>query len=60
MTRIFPMTATAVDFPEHVEKIFSWLTLPSVIIRILGDALPSFNEVALIPVAIKHDPDSFG
>jgi len=60
VTWIVPMTATGMDFPEHVENKFSWPALPSVIVRILGDALPRQNKRPVIAVAIKHDPRSFG
>jgi hypothetical protein len=59
MTRAFPMTATGVDFPEHIETIFSWPTLLSVIVRISCDALPSQNKRPVITVAIQHDPLPF-
>ena len=55
MARAFPLTATSVDFLEHVENIFLWPALPSVIVRILGDALPSFNEVPIVAIAVEHD-----
>jgi hypothetical protein len=60
MARVLAMTATRVDFPEHVEKIFSWPAQPSIIVRVSGDALPSLNEVPIIPITIKHDPLSVG
>ena len=48
------------DFPEHVEKIISWSALPSVIVRIFGDALTPKNKRPVIPIAIKHDSLPFG
>jgi hypothetical protein len=50
------MAALGVDFLEDIQQIASWLTLPSVVVRILGDALPCFDEEPIIPVAIEHNP----
>jgi hypothetical protein len=50
------MNTSSVNFPDDVEKICSPFTLQPAVVRILGDALPGFDEVVTVPVAIEHDP----
>ena len=50
------MNTCSVNFPDDVEKIRSRRTLPPIVVRILGDALPSFDEIVPVPVAVEHDP----
>jgi hypothetical protein len=49
-----------VNLTDEVEQIFSALTLPPVVGRILGDALSGLDEVAVVSVAIEHDPSTYG